>query len=64
MDWQYYQAYGLLGESHHVCIQEAERLPAIRLGERAFEITLARAEGADAVDPEFVNDFETPARIN
>jgi len=45
LDWQCYQLYGLVDENAHV---SNEAPPPIRLGERAFEIIMARkiADGA------------------
>jgi hypothetical protein len=45
LDWESYRIYGLLSESPAVAAQA----PAVQLGERAFEIHLARRVGAGEV---------------
>jgi hypothetical protein len=52
LDWQVYEAYGLIEASDAVSLPEGEAMDAIppdgiQLGERAFEIVLARRMAAD-----------------
>lgn len=41
LDWEIYERYGLLGESEELLAPE-DAIPGIAMGERAFEIALAR----------------------
>ncbi|MBF6258684.1 BREX-2 system adenine-specific DNA-methyltransferase PglX [Nocardia farcinica] len=58
LDWQVYNIFGLLGED--LCAPKSA-VPEIRLGERAFEIVLARRlEVGEASDEWFVRHGGTP----
>ena len=46
LDWQCYGLYGLLPEGDRLADPESEAPPALTLGERAFEIVLARRVAA------------------
>ncbi|GAA3991941.1 BREX-2 system adenine-specific DNA-methyltransferase PglX [Streptomyces plumbiresistens] len=54
LDWQVYGLYGLLTDADvtrtTVAATEQEAIPEVRLGERAFEIVLARKRAAGEVD--------------
>ncbi|WP_141576280.1 BREX-2 system adenine-specific DNA-methyltransferase PglX [Actinomadura sp. WMMA1423] len=56
LDWECYTLYELLGEKLTVPIDE---LPAIRLGERAFEIVLARKIERGEYETEWFNRHES-----
>jgi hypothetical protein len=47
LDWECYRIYGLLTEPCHL---SAEQVPSINLGERAFEIVLARKVAAGELE--------------
>ncbi len=58
LDWQVYSLYGLLVDE---LTAPVERVPELRLGERAFEIVLARKMAAGEVETEwFVRHRSTP----
>ena len=52
LDWQVYGIYGLLSaeDSARMCVKSADGAPGVRLGERAFEIVLARKVAAGELD--------------
>ena len=50
LDWETYRLYGLIDEA--LTLPDGE--PPIRLGERAFEIVLARQMAAGTIDDEVV----------
>lgn len=54
LDWQVYGSYGLLSEAAEarttLPLPAPETIPEVRLGERAFEIVLARKRAAGEVD--------------
>lgn len=52
LDWQIYHAYGLLSaeEARIVTSSDLEEIPGLKLGERAFEIALARKTSPDGAD--------------
>ncbi|MFI1430793.1 BREX-2 system adenine-specific DNA-methyltransferase PglX [Streptomyces lydicus] len=54
LDWQVYRLYGLLPEADvartTVLSPEANTIPKVRLGERAFEIVLARKQASGEID--------------
>ncbi|MEU6021352.1 BREX-2 system adenine-specific DNA-methyltransferase PglX [Micromonospora sp. NPDC047134] len=50
LDWQVYAQYGLLTEE---LTAPAESVPELNLGERAFEIVLARRKKAGAIDTQW-----------
>jgi hypothetical protein len=59
LDWQAYRLYGLLEDE--LCNQDVTTLPAVRLGERAFEIALAREVAAGEVETQwFARHGSTP----
>lgn len=63
LDWEVYGAYGLLSDDEpaHLTTPSDVRLPLLRLGERAFEIVLARRVAAgEASDSWFVRHGTTP----
>jgi hypothetical protein len=58
LDWQAYSLYGLLVDE---LMAPAESVPELRLGERAFEIVLARKMAAGEVDTQwFARHGSTP----
>jgi hypothetical protein len=58
LDWQVYSLYGLLADE---LLAPAEAVPELKLGERAFEIVLARRMAAGEFDTEwFVRHGSTP----
>jgi hypothetical protein len=58
LDWQVYHLYGLLDESITVPI---DQIPQVRLGERAFEIVMARAIESGELQTEwFTRHKSTP----
>jgi hypothetical protein len=58
LDWQVYHLYGLLGESLTLPI---DQMPPVRLGERAFEILMARAIESSELETEwFARHRSTP----
>jgi hypothetical protein len=58
LDWQVYHLYGLLDESLTLPI---DQVPPVRLGERAFEIVMARAMEAGELETEwFARHGSTP----
>lgn len=58
LDWHVYHLYGLLGESLTLPI---DQVPPVRLGERAFEIVMARATEAGELKTEwFARHGSTP----
>ncbi len=58
LDWEVYRLYGLLDEN---LTYNSADLPRLRLGERAFEIVLARAVEADREEPTwFTRHGSTP----
>ncbi|WP_409472456.1 BREX-2 system adenine-specific DNA-methyltransferase PglX [Streptomyces sp. HC307] len=54
LDWQVYSLYGLLSEADlarsTIPSLDPDTIPEVRLGERAFEIVLARKRMADEID--------------
>ena len=48
LDWEVYRLYGLIDEN---LTYNGADLPRLRLGERAFEVVLARAVEADQEEP-------------
>ncbi|WNV90381.1 BREX-2 system adenine-specific DNA-methyltransferase PglX [Umezawaea sp. Da 62-37] len=63
LDWDIYQRYGLLSdaEAASVVILDLSTVPAIELGERAFEIVLARKMATGKVETQwFVRHGSTP----
>ena len=63
LDWQVYGSYGLLSETEgsRLISPDAGAAPVIKLGERAFEIVLARKIAADEADSEwFARHRSTP----
>ncbi|RSM79422.1 BREX-2 system adenine-specific DNA-methyltransferase PglX [Kibdelosporangium aridum] len=63
LDWDVYQRYGLLSESEAaaVVIPDAATVPALNLGERPFEIILARQVAAGETDTQwFARHGSTP----
>ncbi|MCA1655573.1 MAG: BREX-2 system adenine-specific DNA-methyltransferase PglX, partial [Pseudonocardiaceae bacterium] len=64
LDWDVYQRYGLLSESEAaavVVIPDPATVPALNLGERAFEIILARRVAAEETDTQwFARHGSTP----
>ncbi len=58
LDWEVYRIYGLIDEN---LTYNATDLPRLRLGERAFEVVLARAVEADQEEPTwFTRHGSTP----
>jgi hypothetical protein len=58
LDWQVYHLYGLLDESFTLPI---DQIPPVRLGERAFEIAMARAIQSGELETEwFARHRSTP----
>jgi hypothetical protein len=58
LDWQVYHLYGVLDESFTLPI---DQVPPVRLGERAFEILMARSVEAGELETEwFVRHRSTP----
>jgi hypothetical protein len=57
LDWDVYRRYGLIGDSqiNGLVIRSATELPPLALGERAFEIVLARKMKAGGVSTEWFN---------
>ncbi|MCI2423454.1 BREX-2 system adenine-specific DNA-methyltransferase PglX [Saccharopolyspora sp. K220] len=63
LDWDVYQRYGLLNdeEALAVVIDDPESVPGIALGERAFEIVLARKMAAGEIETQwFARHGSTP----
>jgi hypothetical protein len=62
LDWEVYGLYGLLGESDLASLtSDPEAVPEINIGERAFEIVLARKAAADeAANEWFSRHGSTP----
>ncbi|MEV0675718.1 BREX-2 system adenine-specific DNA-methyltransferase PglX [Actinosynnema sp. NPDC050436] len=63
LDWDVYQRYGLLSEAEaaQVVIPDPSTVPALNLGERAFEIVLARSVAAGETDTQwFARHNSTP----
>ncbi|MEU7481304.1 BREX-2 system adenine-specific DNA-methyltransferase PglX [Lentzea sp. NPDC042327] len=63
LDWDVYQRYGLLSdiEAAEVVIPDPSTVPGINLGERAFEILLARKMAAGEVETQwFARHGSTP----
>ncbi|GDY34024.1 hypothetical protein GTS_56570 [Gandjariella thermophila] len=63
LDWDVYQRYGLLSdaEAAEVVIPDPSTVPGIKLGERAFEIVLARKMAAGEVETQwFARHGSTP----
>ena len=63
LDWRCYESYGLLeaGEAPVVELERLEELPRIELGERAFEIVMARkVEAGDLETSWFTRHGSTP----
>lgn len=63
LDWDVYQRYGLLSESEAaaVVIPDPATVPALNLGERAFEVILARRVAAGETDTQwFARHGSTP----
>ncbi len=63
LDWDVYQRYGLLSESEAVAvvIPDPATVPPLNLGERAFEIILARRVAAGETDTQwFARHGSTP----
>jgi hypothetical protein len=59
LDWQAYRLYGLLVEG--LCAANVEAVPELRLGERAFEIALARRVAAGEFETQwFARHGSTP----
>ncbi|MFI0411530.1 BREX-2 system adenine-specific DNA-methyltransferase PglX [Actinomadura sp. 3N508] len=61
-DWQVYQLYGLLTEEEAAeLVADSESVPGVKLGERAFEIVLARKLAAGEVETQwFARHGSTP----
>ncbi|MFJ7342451.1 BREX-2 system adenine-specific DNA-methyltransferase PglX [Streptomyces sp. NPDC101110] len=59
LDWQVYSLYNLYPEDH--CLPDASAVPELALGERAFEIVLARrVQAGEASDEWFKRHGSTP----
>ncbi|WP_328806922.1 BREX-2 system adenine-specific DNA-methyltransferase PglX [Nocardiopsis coralli] len=57
LDWDVYHRYGLLTDDQHaeLVITDTAEVPALNLGERAFEIVLARKMAAGEASTEWFN---------
>jgi hypothetical protein len=53
LDWEVYDLYGLLGDNSAQLIRPQIKKPLLHLGERAFEIALARKLAAGEVETEW-----------
>ena len=61
LDWEIYGRYGLLRDADELSADDLDRVPDLRLGERAFEIVLARQMAAGEVKTQwFVRHRSTP----
>lgn len=64
LDWQVYGLYGLLPETENgqLTIRDLDTVPEVKLGERAFEISLAGEASADEATAQwFARHGSTPA---
>ncbi|MBB4934833.1 hypothetical protein F4561_005727 [Lipingzhangella halophila] len=57
LDWDVYHRYGLISDDEHaeLVISDTSAVPEINLGERAFEIVLARTMDGDEASTEWFN---------
>jgi hypothetical protein len=53
LDWEVYRLYGLLGDDAEQLIGSDVNEPGLKLGERAFEIALARKVSTDAIQTDW-----------
>ena len=53
LDWEVYGLYGLLGDDAEDLIGRGMEKPTLKLGERAFEIALARQMAAGEIETEW-----------
>ena len=54
LDWEVYRSYGLLDDSESAeLIAELDSIPDLRLGERSFEIVLARRMASGKIDTQW-----------
>jgi hypothetical protein len=61
LDWEIYGRYGLVAEADALTTDDPARVPDLRLGERAFEIVLARRMAAGDVETQwFARHRSTP----
>ena len=61
LDWEIYERYGLISDSEKLTATNPNDVPELRLGERAFEIVLARRVAAGEVETQwFTRHGATP----
>lgn len=65
LDWDVYRRYGLLDDAQVAgLIADPESVPELRLGERAFEIVLARRMAAGEIETQWFKRHQSKATMN